>query len=77
MIRVSTNKRSREATMKTTIIRTILAICTLVTLAVLISFTNKAARIQTAAISQQQTVPVLPGAAYSGLVNGLFAAGGR
>jgi hypothetical protein len=63
--------------MKTTIIRAILAICTLVTLAVFISVTNNAARIQTAAISQQQNVPVLPGAAYSDLLNGLAAAGGR
>lgn len=49
----------------------------LVTLAVFISGTSKSARIQTAAINQQEIVPVIPGVAYSDLVNGLFAAGGR
>lgn len=58
--------------MRTTISRAILAICTLVILTVFISFTNSAARIQTAAISQQQAGPMLPANAYSNLLNSLF-----
>lgn len=58
--------------MKTTIRRSILTFFTLVILAVFISFTNSAARIQTAVISQQLAGPVLPANAYSDLLNSLF-----
>lgn len=62
--------------MKTTISRIILALFTLVTLAVFISFTTMSARVQTASLTTQQPEVALPGNSYSELVNGL-SAGGR
>lgn len=61
--------------MKTTINSAIFASLTLVVLAAFISFTNKSAHIQTAAVMNQQTETSLQGHSYSELLNGLTAGG--